>query len=83
MEAPSFQDIDSEEFSDCEEQEAVLLAAEAAFSEEEVEYMLHILTERGLFKFIQLFVEEKRIPVEKLLLPFGVSLVSPAHSALR
>lgn len=92
---PSF-DIDSEEFSDFDEQEAIFVQAEATFAEvgaipstvesklrkllihwllqDEIDFMISVLKERGLFYFIKLFVEEKAIEISRLLLIFGVQL---------
>ncbi len=50
--------------------------ADAAFTDDEVDEMVHVLRERGLFAFIKLYVEERAIPIKLLLLPFGVMLVS-------
>lgn len=36
---------------------------------------MHFLKERGLFAFVKHYVEGERIPVQRLLLAFGILLV--------
>jgi hypothetical protein len=52
--------------------------AEAAFTEAEVETMIDYLKERGLFAFVQRFVNVEKISIPKLLLVFGVLIVRAA-----
>lgn len=50
--------------------------AEAAFSQEEADEMISFLKERGLFAFVKHYVEVNQMPIPKLLLAFGVLIVS-------
>ncbi|SCV70312.1 BQ2448_1706 [Microbotryum intermedium] len=88
---PSFQDIDSATDSDVELQDdddwqAIMDASEAAFSDEQVDEMLLYLKEKGLFNFVNRYVDQENIPIPKLLLVFGILLpphVDRIHDQLR
>lgn len=79
-EGVSFQDIDSESGSDEWDEEAAM-AAPDAFSEEEADEMVSFLKERGLFAFVKHYVEVHKMPIPRVLLAFGVLLVSDQVSS--
>lgn len=54
---------------------------DAAFSEAKIDEMVETLKERGIFRFLTRYITEERIPISKLLLIFGASLVSRARGA--
>ncbi|GAA5992814.1 hypothetical protein JCM10908_001352 [Rhodotorula pacifica] len=77
--APNYQDLsdssDGEDAKSGEEEEdweAIVAAAEAAFTESEIASMQHFLKERGLFAFLKEYLEHKAVAPHTLLLAFGV-----------
>ncbi|GAA5850641.1 hypothetical protein JCM9279_006371 [Rhodotorula babjevae] len=72
---PNYQDLTDESPDDSDEDwDAVVAAAEAAFSEQDIEAMHHFLKERGLFAFLKEHLERRSIPPSTLLLAFGVMI---------
>ncbi|GAA5871835.1 hypothetical protein JCM16303_000892 [Sporobolomyces ruberrimus] len=74
---PSFQDLtdsSGDEQDDEQDWEAIIRAAEEAFSEEQISEMTEYLKERGLFAFVNEYVNRKNIPIRTLLLAFGLML---------
>ena len=70
---PNYQDLTDESPDDSDEDwDAVVAAAEAAFSEQDIEAMHLFLKERGLFAFLKEHLERRSIPPSTLLLAFGV-----------
>ncbi|SCZ87475.1 BZ3500_MvSof-1268-A1-R1_Chr2-2g04941 [Microbotryum saponariae] len=88
---PSFQDIDSDTDSEVEphdddDWQAIMDAAEAAFSDDQVDEMISYLKENGLFNFVNRYVDQEHIPIPKLLLVFGILIpphVDRIHDQLR
>ncbi|KPV74541.1 uncharacterized protein RHOBADRAFT_54347 [Rhodotorula graminis WP1] len=72
---PNYQDLTDESPDDSDEDwDAVVAAAEAAFSEQDIEAMHRFLKERGLFAFLKEHLEHRAIPPSTLLLAFGVMI---------
>ncbi|GAA5922523.1 hypothetical protein JCM1841_006187 [Sporobolomyces salmonicolor] len=84
---PTFQDLTDSEGSSPDEQdwEAIIAAAEAAFSEEQIADMTTFLKERGLFAFVKEYVETRGLSVRTLLLAFGIMIRpdTPLNDQLR
>ncbi|GAA6010666.1 hypothetical protein JCM11491_003017, partial [Sporobolomyces phaffii] len=85
---PSFQDLtdsSGDERDDEEDWEAIIRAAEEAFSEQQISEMTEYLKERGLFAFVNEYVDRKSIPIRTLLLAFGLMIPvdTPYHDQLR
>ncbi|GAA5848320.1 hypothetical protein JCM3766R1_004661 [Sporobolomyces carnicolor] len=86
---PSFQDLtDSsgdERDGDDDDWEAIVRAAEEAFTEQQISDMTHFLKERGLFAFVSEYVDRRAIPIRTLLLAFGlmIPLDTPFPDQLR
>ncbi|GAA5930261.1 uncharacterized protein JCM15063_004759 [Sporobolomyces koalae] len=74
---PSFQDLTDSSGDDQDDEqdwEAIIRAAEEAFSEEQISEMTEYLKERGLFAFVNEYVDRKGIPIRTLLLAFGLMI---------
>ncbi|GAA5949054.1 hypothetical protein JCM3765_003995 [Sporobolomyces pararoseus] len=85
---PSFQDLtdsSGDEQDDEQDWEAIIRAAEEAFTEEQISEMTEYLKERGLFAFVTEYVERRAIPIRTLLLAFGlmIPLETPFPDQLR
>ncbi|GAA5824513.1 hypothetical protein JCM3770_000106 [Rhodotorula araucariae] len=77
---PNYQDLTDESPDEgSEDWDAVVAAAEAAFSEQDIDEMHHFLKERGLFAFLKEYLERRSIAPSTLLLAFGV-MVRPDAS---
>ncbi|GAA6062920.1 hypothetical protein JCM10212_007151 [Sporobolomyces blumeae] len=84
---PSFQDLtdSSGQEDDDADWEAIIKAAEEAFTEEQIIDMTTFLKERGLFAFVNEYVHDRNVPIRTLLLAFGVMipLETPYNDQLR
>ncbi|GAA5867968.1 hypothetical protein JCM3774_001549, partial [Rhodotorula dairenensis] len=74
--APNYQDLSDSPSSDGDDDdeqdwEAIVAAAEAAFTEQEIAEMQHALKERGLFAFLTQYLDHNQVPPHQLLLAFG------------
>lgn len=72
--APNYQDLTDESPDDDsdEDWDAIVAAAEAAFTDDDIDAMHHFLKERGLFAYLREHLERRAIPPATLLLAFGV-----------
>ncbi|BGP41156.1 NAD-dependent histone deacetylase sir2 [Rhodotorula kratochvilovae] len=77
---PNYQELTDESPDEgSEDWDAIVAAAEAAFSEQDIDEMHHFLKERGLFAFLKEYLERRSISPSTLLLAFGV-MVRPDSS---